>query len=214
MTDIYLQLLSITSQELKWLCSIPEKHFHEVLNSAITWHSKVSFEQGEYRNTKTNWVFKMTINPRWWITSKTLAKPSAFFLSAAWQHTGLAFENPARRNSWHSPIHWLPNHPNSYPWNPTEHYKWCAYFDRKQMYSWASFKLQRSTSLQYKHRWGNFVANVQQHYALKIRTSFLWCLTQAQVISLLRFQDHTRSYTSLPVGLLWRRDLPIAETCT
>jgi len=102
MTDIYLQLLSITAQEFKWLCSIPGKHFHEVLNSATIWHAKVSFEQGEYENTKTNRVFKMTINPRWWITSKTLAKPTILFLFAAWQHTGLAFENPARRNSWQS----------------------------------------------------------------------------------------------------------------
>jgi len=43
--------------------------------------------------------------------SKTLAKPTVLFLFAAWQHTGLAFENPGRRNSLHSPIHWLPKSP-------------------------------------------------------------------------------------------------------
>lgn len=62
MTDMYLQLLQIKNQRLKWLWTILGNHFHEALNSATTWCSKVSFDQGEYRTQK------QTQSSKWQLT--------------------------------------------------------------------------------------------------------------------------------------------------
>ena len=144
------------------------------------------------------------------MTDNVQNSSQAYRSLSAWclGHTGLAFENPGRRNSWQSPIQWMPKSPKFISLE-SHGTLWvmCIFWQKTGLFIGLFQITKKYKCLQYKHRRGNFVFIVQHMHR---RLGFFSCGAKAPLEC--RSSHFWGFKITQSVGLLWRRDLPITET--